>query len=131
MYSKREIEAIKIVMDLNMKHMTFIDHFYCGDKDTYAEAFDSVMEEKGIEISFWDYPRDEAEKYEKIYESEIADKYSELVDWGKDQMDFLEKVNEHLKDLMGNVEANLNWNYFDFPQGEIEIDSTGFDPKDN
>lgn len=131
MYTKREIEAIKIVMNLNRREMSFIDHFYCGDKDTYAEAFDTVMENHDIKFSFWDYPREDFEKYQEMYRDEITEEYSKLVDWGKSQMEFLKGVEKHLEGMIENVEANMNWNYFDFPDGEIEIDSSDFDPNNN
>lgn len=132
MYTRKTIEAIKIVIDLNKRRMSMIDHFYRGDKDTYAAAFDSVMREKSIDLEFWgDYDKDEISKYKELYKEEINTKFLYLVEWGKDEIEFLKTIDDYLLDLIDHVDMNLNYNKFEFPIGTIEIDSSKFDPSNN
>lgn len=131
MYSKNHIEAIKIVQKLTREQMALIDHFYQGDQDTFTEAFDSLMAEFGVELSYWEMDPDERNKFIQEYKQEIEDKLSELVEWGKHEMDSLKKFDDHLTDLLDHVEINLSCNIFDFPEGSIEIDGTDFDPSLN
>ena len=76
-------------------------------------------------------PKKERKKYLDLYKNEINTKFSELVEWGKQELNFLQSVEDHLEELKEHVQINLNFNKFDFPFGKMEIDTDGFDPNNN
>ena len=96
------LEAIEIVRKLNIGKYNLYSHFYSGDSDTYAEAFNNIMSNKNIDKDYFDSDK-EVDKLYILYKNEIDIEYKKIVDYGKEIQKFHLHVDELLNDFIKEI----------------------------
>ena len=84
--TKEQIGALKIVSELFLGELQFIEHFYSGDKDTRFMAMNELLMKKGLGNNAYEVDSEILSKYEKEYKEEYDEIFNGIIDGGKKEM---------------------------------------------
>lgn len=92
-----DIEAAIAIRKVLYYECNLLEHFYSGDKDTFKEAYNNVIEK----IDYGFKPNDPIDEDLFVeYESEIKKEFDDLVEFGKKEIQARQMFIDYLNKLI-------------------------------